>query len=118
MRQSSNPVFRSLPQGQQSGYAQFGTGIAGAQQMGYQAQPYGTYPPQTGVSRPLTIDDVVQKTGITLGVLSVVGVISYFLVSANAALAGAVHPGRGVRRPGPGPYRHLRAQAGQPGDRP
>ena len=87
MRQSSNPVFRSLPQGQQSGYAQFGTGIAGAQQMGYQAQPYGTYPPQTGVSRPLTIDDVVQKTGITLGVLSVVGVISYFLVSANVGLA-------------------------------
>src|SRR5690606_37554661 len=42
---------------------------------------------QRGVSRPLTIDDVVTKTGITLAVLSVVGVISYFLVSANLALA-------------------------------
>lgn len=87
MRQSSNPVFRSLPQQQQGGYAQFGTGIAGAQQMGHQAQPYAPYPPQTGVSRPLTIDDVVTKTGITLGVLSVVGVISYLMVSANTALA-------------------------------
>ena len=87
MRQSSNPVFRSLPQQQQGGYAQFGTGIAGAQQMGHQAQPYAPYPPQTGVSRQLTIDDVVTKTGITLGVLSVVAVISYFVVSANLALA-------------------------------
>ena len=87
MRQSSNPVFRSLqPQQQQGGYAQFGTGIAGAQQMGHQAQPYATYPPQTGVSRPMTIDDVVTKTGITLGVLSVVGVISYLMVSANVGL--------------------------------
>jgi uncharacterized YccA/Bax inhibitor family protein len=35
----------------------------------------------------MTIDDVVTKTGITLGVLSVVGVISYLLVSANVGLA-------------------------------
>jgi uncharacterized YccA/Bax inhibitor family protein len=87
VRQSSNPVFRSLQPQQQGGYAQFGTGIAGAQQMGYQAQPNAPYPPQTGVSRPMTIDDVVTKTGITLGVLSVVGVISYLMVSANVGLA-------------------------------
>ena len=87
MRESSNPVFRSLPK-QQGGYAQFGTGIAGAtQQVGYQAEPYTTYPPQTGVSRPMTIDDVVTKTGITLGVLSLVAVISYFIVGGNPALA-------------------------------
>jgi len=87
VRQSSNPVFRSLPQQQQGGYAQFGTGIAGAQQMGYQSQPYAPYPPQTGVSRQLTIDDVVTKTGITLGVLSVVAVMSYFFVGSNPGLA-------------------------------
>jgi uncharacterized YccA/Bax inhibitor family protein len=87
VRQSSNPVFRSLPQQQQGGYAQFGTGIAGAQQMGYQSQPYAPYPPQTGVSRQLTIDDVVTKTGITLGVLTVVAVISYFFVGGNPGLA-------------------------------
>lgn len=87
MRESSNPVFRSLPK-QQGGYAQFGTGMAGAtQQVGYQTEAYTTRAPQTGVSRPLTIDDVVTKTGITLGVLSVTAVISYFLVSTNVALA-------------------------------
>ena len=87
MRESSNPVFRSLPK-QQGGYAQFGAGIAGAtQQVGYQAEPYTTYPPQTGVSRPMTIDDVVTKTGITLGVLSLVAVISYFIVGGNPSLA-------------------------------
>ncbi|MGI9125263.1 MAG: Bax inhibitor-1/YccA family protein [Mycobacterium sp.] len=86
MRETSNPVFRSLPK-QQGGYAQFGTGIAGATQaVGYQTEPY-VAAPQVGVSRPLTIDDVVTKTGITLGVLSIVGVISYFLVSASPALA-------------------------------
>lgn len=85
MRETSNPVFRSLPK-QQGGYAQFGPGYAaGAQQVyqGYQAEPYV----QQGVSRPLTIDDVVTKTGITLGVLSLVAVVSYFLVSMNPALA-------------------------------
>lgn len=87
MRETSNPVLRSLPE-QRGGYAQFGPGIAGATQAGYQAEPYayGT-PSQTGVSRPLTIDDVVTKTGMTLGVLSVVAVISYFLVSSNVGLA-------------------------------
>ena len=87
MRETSNPVFRSLPT-QQGGYAQFGTGMAGAaQQVGYQTQPQVGYPPQTGVSRALTIDDVVTKTGITLGVLSVVAAISYFVVGGNPGLA-------------------------------
>lgn len=89
MRESSNPVFRSLPKGQ-GGYAQFGTGAAsfGAQQV--QADPYVTpYPEQQqrGVSRPLTIDDVVTKTGITLAVLTAVAAVSYFLVAGNLALA-------------------------------
>jgi uncharacterized YccA/Bax inhibitor family protein len=87
VRETSNPVFRSLPK-QQGGYAQFGTGYAaGAQQVyqGYQTEPFIE---QKGVSRPLTIDDVVTKTGITLGVLSLVAVVSYFLVGTNPALAG------------------------------
>jgi uncharacterized YccA/Bax inhibitor family protein len=87
VRESSNPIFRSLPK-QQGGYAQFGTGVAGAsRQVGYQTEPYTTRAPQAGVSRNMTIDDVVTKTGITLGVLSVVAVISYFLVSSNVGLA-------------------------------
>ncbi len=89
MRETSNPVFRSLPK-QQGGYAQFGTGVAGAQQMQQGLKDHETDPyvaQQAGVGRSLTIDDVVTKTGITLGVLSLVAIVSYFLVSANAELA-------------------------------
>jgi len=88
VRETSNPVFRSLPK-QRGGYAQFGTGVAGAAtQYGHQADPYAPYADQqAGVSRPLTIDDVVTKTGITLAVLSAVAVVSYFMVEANQALA-------------------------------
>ncbi|MGZ5362942.1 MAG: Bax inhibitor-1/YccA family protein [Mycobacterium sp.] len=88
MRESSNPVFRSLPKGQ-GGYAQFGTGAAGYGAQAVQADPYVTQYPdqqQAGVARPLTIDDVVTRTGITLAVVTVVGVISYFLVSQNTGL--------------------------------
>ncbi|WP_395310278.1 Bax inhibitor-1/YccA family protein [Mycobacterium sp. AMU20-3851] len=90
MRESSNPVFRSLPKGQ-GGYAQFGTGAAsfGAQQV--HADPYAAtqYPDQrqAGVARPMTIDDVVTKTGISLALLTAVGAVSYFLVSGNPGLA-------------------------------
>jgi uncharacterized YccA/Bax inhibitor family protein len=90
VRETSNPVFRSLPK-TQGGYAQFGTGAAGYGAQSVQADPYVTQYPeqrQTGVSRPLTIDDVVTKTGITLAVLSAVAVVSYFLVGQNVALAG------------------------------
>lgn len=89
MRESSNPVFRSLPKGQ-GGYAQFGTGAAGYGAQTVHADPYVTeYPEQqqTGVSRPLTIDDVVTKTGTTLAVLSAVAVASYFIVAQNVGLA-------------------------------
>ncbi|WP_343573532.1 Bax inhibitor-1/YccA family protein [Mycobacterium sp.] len=88
MRETSNPVFRSLPK-QRGGYAQFGSGAAGAAtQSVHQADPYAPYVDQrAGVSRPLTIDDVVTKTGITLAVLSAVAVVSYFMVEANQALA-------------------------------
>lgn len=88
MRESSNPIFRSLPKSQ-GGYAQFGSGAAayGAQQT--MAQPYTQYPPQqAGFARPLTIDDVVTKTGITLAVLTVSAVVSYFVIMSNLALAG------------------------------
>ena len=89
MRETSNPVFRSLPK-QRGGYAQFGSGVAGAAtEYGHQADPYAPYTDQrAGVSRPLTIDDVVTKTGITLAVLSAVAVVSYFMVEGNQALAG------------------------------
>ncbi|AKN16353.1 transmembrane protein [Mycobacterium haemophilum DSM 44634] len=90
MRETSNPVFRSLPK-QRGGYAQFGTGAAPMQQGYYQADPYAAAPYQetraARVSRPLTIDDVVTKTGMTLAVLMASAVVSFFLVASNLALA-------------------------------
>lgn len=89
MRESTNPVFRSLPR-TQGGYAQFGTGAAGYGTQAVHADPYVTQYPeqrQAGVARPLTIDDVVTKTGVTLAVLSAVAVVSYFLVAQNIGLA-------------------------------
>ncbi|OBK78886.1 Bax inhibitor-1/YccA family protein [Mycobacterium sp. 1164985.4] len=89
MRESSNPVFRTLPR-TQGGYAQFGTGAAGYGTQAVHADPYVTQYPeqrQAGVARPLTIDDVVTKTGVTLAVLSAVAVVSYFLVAQNIGLA-------------------------------
>jgi uncharacterized YccA/Bax inhibitor family protein len=90
VRESSNPVFRSLPKGQQGGYAQFGTATAGYGAQAVQADPYAAQYPnqqQAGVSRPLTIDDVVTKTGITLAVVIAMGVVSYLLTMGNPALA-------------------------------
>ena len=90
MRETSNPVFRSLPK-QRGGYAQFGTGAPPMQGYGYGADPYAApyqAPYQEAkASRPLTIDDVVTKTGITLAVLAISAVVSYFLVVRDVALA-------------------------------
>ncbi|GAC1403869.1 MAG: Bax inhibitor-1/YccA family protein [Mycobacterium sp.] len=89
VRETSNPVFRSLPK-KQGGYAQFGAGAGGYGAQAVHADPYMTQYPdqrQAGVSRPLTIDDVVTKTGITLAVLAAVAVVAYFFVSQNLALA-------------------------------
>jgi uncharacterized YccA/Bax inhibitor family protein len=89
VRESSNPVFRSLPKGQ-GGYAQFGTGAAaGGAAAAVHADPYAAqaYQGQRAVdTRPLTIDDVVTKTGMSLAVVTAVGVVSYFLVSMNLGL--------------------------------
>jgi uncharacterized YccA/Bax inhibitor family protein len=87
VRETSNPVFRSLPK-QRGGYAQFGTGAAATQAGYYQADPYAPYREARDIaSRPLTIDDVVTKTGITLAVLTVSAVVSFYLVASNLALA-------------------------------
>jgi len=87
VRETSNPVFRSLPK-EQGGYATFGSGAAGAAQVVDQGYaPYVEPQQQRGVSRPMTIDDVVTKTGITLVVLAAVAAVSYFMVGTNLALA-------------------------------
>jgi uncharacterized YccA/Bax inhibitor family protein len=86
VRETSNPVFRSLPK-QQGGYAQFGTGAGQMQRGYYQGDPYAAPYQEAKPTRPLTIDDVVTKTGITLAVLTATAVVSFFMVASNHALA-------------------------------
>ncbi|MBR8743168.1 Bax inhibitor-1/YccA family protein [Nocardiopsis sp. MG754419] len=107
---SSNPVLkRALQQqsGPQQGYGQPGYGQQGYgqpgygqpyQQQGYPQQAYGQpgypqqgypeqgYPQQAAGDQPMTIDDVVVRTGMTLGTVAIFGVITYFLTMGNLGL--------------------------------
>lgn len=97
MRESSNPIMRGVVRDNKKeagGYASFGQGLAGAGQASmaagqqqYTDQYSQGYAPQTG-TRPLTIDDVVTKTAMTLGVLIVVAAGAYFAIDQSASLAG------------------------------
>jgi uncharacterized YccA/Bax inhibitor family protein len=81
VRSSSNPAFRNLPTGGgYGGYAGFGQ-----QEAGYQQAP----PPLTS-ERPMTIDDVVTKTGITLGVVTAGAVVTYVTGLYNLAFPAAI----------------------------
>ncbi len=83
MRSTSNPAFRNLPTGG------FGGGYAGFQNQPQAEQGYGGgyMTPPAATERPMTIDDVVSKTAITVGTTMLTGVITAF-----AVLTGAVSP--------------------------
>ena len=89
MRESSNPVMRGVVRDNQSGYAGFGAGMAGAgaaaNQFGQATDPYTQ--PAPPATRQLTIDDVVTKTAITLGVLTLAAAATYFAISSRATEA-------------------------------
>ena len=83
MRTTSNPAFRNLPAG---GYAGFGSAPAGlAGHSGYAGAPATT-------ERPMTVDDVVTKTGITLAVLVAAAAVTWiseqWWLALPAALVG------------------------------
>ena len=96
MRTSSNPVFSSLSQDSARGATHLGgAGRAGFQQGQYGQQGFGAQPgdgapqahPQFDTdTQPMTIDDVVSKTATTLGLLSIVGVIAFYMISINPGL--------------------------------
>ncbi|MGB3302445.1 MAG: Bax inhibitor-1/YccA family protein [Gordonia sp. (in: high G+C Gram-positive bacteria)] len=97
MRESNNPIMRGVVRDNKKdagGYATFGQGLAGAGQasMAGGQQQYVNqytqpgYAPQVG-TRPLTIDDVVTKTAMTLGVLVLAAGAAYFAIAQNEALA-------------------------------
>lgn len=79
MRTSSNPAFRHLPTGQ-GGYAGFDRN---AGMMGGAAAYTDVQSSQTGIGRaaagerPITIDDIVQKTAISASAALVTGVLTF-----------------------------------------
>ncbi|MCK9872797.1 Bax inhibitor-1/YccA family protein [Nocardiopsis dassonvillei] len=111
---SSNPVLkRALQQAGPAGHPQQGfngqPGYGYGQQQGPYGQPgygqpypqqgYGQTYPQQGYpggpvqstdNQPMTIDDVVVRTGMTLGVVAAFAVVNYFLFASAPAIAVAL----------------------------
>ncbi|MFB9907242.1 Bax inhibitor-1/YccA family protein [Allokutzneria oryzae] len=83
MRTSSNPAFRNLPSSS-SGYASF--------QHGGQATGYDPYPSAPSAERPITVDDVVIKTALSLAVVLAAGLATaisgMYVLALPAALVG------------------------------
>lgn len=86
MRESSNPAFSSLTKTVargQAGMQQYGHGQMGAD--------YGVNPYQSQVAadyRPMTVDDVVSKTGITLATIIVAAAVNFFIaISVSTGLS-------------------------------
>jgi uncharacterized YccA/Bax inhibitor family protein len=84
VRSTSNPAFRNLPVGG-GGYAGFNSAPA---TFPGTARGYVDAPPTVG--RPMTIDDVVTKTSITLAVLIATGAATYFSGFYGLALPAAL----------------------------
>ncbi|MEJ5920099.1 MULTISPECIES: Bax inhibitor-1/YccA family protein [unclassified Corynebacterium] len=95
MRQSSNPAFSSLTKTVargQAGMHQYGQNQYS--QQGYGVDPYAA---QQQNYRPMTVDDVVSKTGITLGVIVAFAVVNFGIaafvstqMSMLLAIVGAI----------------------------
>lgn len=86
MRESSNPAFSSLTKTVARGQA--GMHAYGQEQMGsgYGVDQYQSQAPAD--HRPMTVDDVVSKTGITLATIIVLAAINFFIaVSVSSSLA-------------------------------
>jgi uncharacterized YccA/Bax inhibitor family protein len=79
VRSSSNPAFRKLPQGQPGGLATFdrqGGAMGGAAAYAdTQASQVGFGAAQAG-QRPITVDDIVLKTGMSAGLALVTGILT------------------------------------------
>ncbi|HEY0805125.1 MAG TPA: Bax inhibitor-1/YccA family protein [Pseudonocardiaceae bacterium] len=82
MRTTSNPAFRNLPR---SGYGNYG---------GFNPQAQGAYQQAGLTGRPMTVDDVVIRTAITLGLAVVTGALTIlfqaWLLAVPAFIVGIV----------------------------
>jgi uncharacterized YccA/Bax inhibitor family protein len=91
VRSTSNPAFRNLPSGR-SGYGQYGPNAGFTQPLGG-GPGYGMPQAPSGAGdRPMTVDDVVIKTGLSLGTALVTGVLAavWAIGQAEARAMGSV----------------------------
>ncbi|GAB2992186.1 Bax inhibitor-1/YccA family protein [Amycolatopsis acidiphila] len=83
MRSTSNPAFRHLPTGN-AGYGQYGPNVGFNQPQGG-VPGYGLPQAPAGAGdRPMTVDDVVIKTGLSLGTALVTGVLAAIWAQGQA----------------------------------
>jgi uncharacterized YccA/Bax inhibitor family protein len=80
LRTTSNPAFRNLPV--RGGYANFDYGRGGGW------SPFA----RTQVARPMTVDDVVTKTAITLATTFIVGLGTYVFGQTHPAVLALTLP--------------------------
>jgi len=89
VRSTSNPAFRNLPIGS-GGYGQYGPNVGFSQPLGG-GPGYGMPQAPTGAAdRPMTVDDVVVKTGLSLGTALVTGVLTAMYTISQARAGGSL----------------------------
>ena len=90
MRSSSNPAFRNLPRGGTTTYGQYGSPVGFNQPQGG-VPGYGPGQVASGSDdRPMTVDDVVVKTGMSLGIALVTGVLTALWAQSQLAETGRI----------------------------
>jgi uncharacterized YccA/Bax inhibitor family protein len=88
VRSSSNPAFRNLPRGGTQTHGQYGPPVGfGQPQGGVPGYGPGQVTSSEG-DRPMTVDDVVVKTGLSLGTTLLVGVITGIWAQSQLAETG------------------------------
>lgn len=89
MRSTSNPAFRNLPVGSAG---QYGPNVGFNQPLGGGPAYGGPQAPSGAADRPMTVDDVVIKTGLSLATALVTGVLSgiWAIGQAESRALGAV----------------------------
>jgi uncharacterized YccA/Bax inhibitor family protein len=92
VRSSSNPAFRNLPRGGTQTHGQYGPPVGFNQTRGG-VPGYGPGQVTSGDDdRPMTVDDVVVKTGMSLGVALLVGIVTAIWAQNQLAETGQLSP--------------------------
>jgi uncharacterized YccA/Bax inhibitor family protein len=90
VRSSSNPAFRNLPRGGTQTHGQYGPPVGFNQPQGG-VPGYGPGQVTSGEGdRPMTVDDVVIKTGMSLGVALLVGIVTAIWAQSELTTTGSL----------------------------